>query len=144
MVDVAHGLEYLHSLHVVHGDLKGVRYLVPTPQSPVDPIDQANILINKDHRACLTDFGHSTIVYVPPHNSGVSSSAEAPRTWAESEVSLVPHTSGGTIRWISPELLYPAMFGLDDSRPTKQSDCYALGMVVYEVRCNLIAVKFPE
>lgn len=25
LVDVAHGLEYLHSLNVVHGDLKGVR-----------------------------------------------------------------------------------------------------------------------
>jgi len=25
LVDVAHGVEYLHSLSVVHGDLKGVR-----------------------------------------------------------------------------------------------------------------------
>jgi len=37
---------------------------------------------------------------------------------------------------MSPELLYPGMFGLDDSRPTKQSDCYALGMVIYEVLCG--------
>jgi hypothetical protein len=34
---------------------------------------------------------------------------------------------------MSPELLYPQRFGLKDSRPTKESDCYALGMVVYEV-----------
>jgi len=34
---------------------------------------------------------------------------------------------------MSPELLYPDQFGLKDSRPTKQSDCYALGMVIYEV-----------
>ena len=34
---------------------------------------------------------------------------------------------------MSPELLDPEKFGLDSSRPTKESDCYALGMVVYEV-----------
>ena len=40
---------------------------------------------------------------------------------------------GGTFRWMSPELLDPEDFGLTKSRPTKESDCYALGMVVYEV-----------
>ena len=34
---------------------------------------------------------------------------------------------------MSPELLHPDQFGLKDSRPTKESDCYALGMVTYEV-----------
>lgn len=34
---------------------------------------------------------------------------------------------------MGPELLDPERFGLKKSRPTKQSDCYALGMVVYEV-----------
>ena len=34
---------------------------------------------------------------------------------------------------MSPELLNPDMFGLKESRPTKESDCYALGMVVLEV-----------
>jgi len=34
---------------------------------------------------------------------------------------------------MSPELLYPEQFDLIDSRPTKESDCYALGMVMYEV-----------
>jgi hypothetical protein len=34
---------------------------------------------------------------------------------------------------MSPELLCPEKFGLEDSRPTKSSDCYALGMVIYEV-----------
>jgi hypothetical protein len=45
--------------------------------------------------------------------------------------SSFPH--GGTVRWMSPELLYPEDFGLKDSRRTKRSDCYALGMVIYEV-----------
>lgn len=34
---------------------------------------------------------------------------------------------------MSPELLDPDQFGFKDSKPTKQSDCYALGMVIYEV-----------
>ena len=40
---------------------------------------------------------------------------------------------GGTIRWMSPELIDPGSFDLKESRPTKESDCYALGMVIYEV-----------
>jgi hypothetical protein len=39
-------------------------------------------------------------------------------------------TTGGTTRWMSPELFDP---GVQDSSPTKHSDCYALGMVIYEV-----------
>ena len=34
---------------------------------------------------------------------------------------------------MSPELLNPDLFGFTDSRPTKESDCYALGMVVLEI-----------
>jgi len=34
---------------------------------------------------------------------------------------------------MSPELLDPKSFGLAKIRPTKESDCYALGMVIYEV-----------
>ena len=34
---------------------------------------------------------------------------------------------------MSPELLAPEKSDPKDSRPTRQSDCYALGMVIYEV-----------
>ena len=34
---------------------------------------------------------------------------------------------------MSPELLDPDRFGIRDGRPTKRSDCYALGMVILEV-----------
>ena len=37
------------------------------------------------------------------------------------------------MRWMSPELLNPDTSSSEDSRPTKKSDCYALGMVVLEV-----------
>ena len=39
---------------------------------------------------------------------------------------------GGTFGWMSPELLDPLLFG-SNGRPTRESDCYALGMVIYEV-----------
>jgi serine/threonine protein kinase len=33
---------------------------------------------------------------------------------------------------MSPELIDPQQFGLENSRSTESSDCYALGMVIYE------------
>ena len=48
-------------------------------------------------------------------------------------VTTISRLSGGTIRWASPELFDPAQFGLKEARPTEKSDCYALGMVIYEV-----------
>ena len=39
---------------------------------------------------------------------------------------------GGTFCWMAPELLDPSRFG-SNGRPTPESDCYALGMVIYEV-----------
>ena len=33
---------------------------------------------------------------------------------------------------MGPELIDPQQFGLEKSHPTKSSDCYALGMVIYE------------
>lgn len=41
-------------------------------------------------------------------------------------------SSEGTRRWMSPELLDPEGF-CSDGRSTRESDCYALGMVIYEV-----------
>ena len=77
---------------------------------------KANILINNDDHACIADFGLLTII---PDQA--------------SFISTISFTEGGTIRWMSPELLDPESFGLKDSCPTKESDCYALGMVAYEV-----------
>ena len=78
------------------------------------PAPKANILINHDGRACLADF--SLLAIVSDRSNAVSSCVE-----------------GGEIRWMSPELLDPERFGLKESCPTKESDCYMLGMVIYEV-----------
>ena len=77
---------------------------------------EANILINRDGHACVADF--SLLVIIPDKANLISA---------------ISYLEGGTIRWTSPELLNPGPFGLKDSCQTKESDCYALGMVVYEV-----------
>jgi serine/threonine protein kinase len=102
------------------------RHLRASDSSP-----KANILINKDRRACIADFGLSTITGVATH-----ASARASRTSLISNDTLMSFTAGGTYRWMSPELLHPERYGMPESegnRPTRQSDCYALGMVIYEV-----------
>ncbi|KAJ7852009.1 kinase-like domain-containing protein, partial [Mycena leptocephala] len=94
IVDVAMGLEYLHKERVVHGDLKA-----------------ANILVSPSSRACITDFGLSSIV---------------------DELSLKMTFSShsgraGTLRYQAPELLSNVSsnhFG---------SDVYAFACVCYEI-----------
>ena len=102
---------------MIHGDLKGVclcgwNYdpilLIVLPLKP-------NVLIDQNGHARLADFGLLTIIS-DPMNFVSSSSC----------------THGGTARWMSPELIDPQRFGLKNGRPTKFSDCYALGMVIYE------------
>jgi serine/threonine protein kinase len=108
---------------------------------------KANILIRKDRRACLADFGLSTITGVATRVAAGASQASlisndsltpliagASRMSLISDDSLMSFTVGGTCRWMSPELLDPELFGVQGDRPTRQSDCYALGMVIYEVR----------
>ena len=75
-----------------------------------------NILVDQDCCARLADFGLLTIV----SESTYRTSSSTPK-------------SAGTTRWMSPELLDPVRFGREDGRATKESDCYALGMVILEV-----------
>ena len=78
------------------------------------PCFQVNILIDQKGRAYLAGF--SLLAMVSDQSSQTSSPTE-----------------GGTIQWMSPELIDPKRFGLKGGHPTKESDCYALGMVIYEV-----------
>jgi len=76
---------------------------------------KANILIDQTGNARLADFGLLTIISDPTNFLSSSS-----------------YTQGGTARWMGPELIDPQRFGLKNNCPTKSSDCYALGMVIYE------------
>ena len=96
--------------------------------------NQANILVNQNQRACLVDFGLSTVVRAD-RQTGANTSPVS----LVSMTSLMSFTAGGTYRWMSPELHDPERFGAADDRPTKQSDCYALGIVVYEVCADTTA-----
>jgi len=83
---------------------------------PDPPFIKLNILIDQGGCARLADFGLLTIV----SDSTYHTSSSTPK-------------SAGTTRWMSPELLDPDRFGHEDGRATKESDCYALGMVILEV-----------
>ena len=74
--------------------------------------------MKKDGSACLADFGLMAIVLDP-----------------ESTDITTPTDGGakGTYRWMSPELFYPSDFNISKLQLTKESDCYAFGMVIYEV-----------
>ena len=75
---------------------------------------KSNIMVDNTGRAVLTDF--SLIAFAPDQSTFLSS-----------------YIGDNTVRWMSPELLDPERFGLSKRCPTKESDCYALGMVVYEI-----------
>jgi len=106
---------YLHELGIVHGDLKGVSPTFSTRLSPHRQVKQANILVDNTCTARVADFGLMAMTDL----SAVF--------FSETDIS-----SGGTFCWMSPELLDSSRFG-SNGRPTHESDCYALGMVIYEV-----------
>ncbi|KAJ7113408.1 kinase-like domain-containing protein, partial [Mycena epipterygia] len=105
ILDVALGLEYLHANYVVHGDLKAL-----------------NILVTPSRRACIADFGLSSItdaMTVRFNHSTVSA-------------------RGGTARYQSPELFRGerAHFG---------SDVYAFACVCYEILTGKVPFhEFPN
>ena len=105
---------------MIHGDLKGVRlgHDITILGIGLQLLDiKANILIDCNRHARIADFGLLTLI---PDKTSL--------------ISTFSRLDGGTIRWMSPELLDPESFDLpNDSCPTEKSDCYALGMVIYEV-----------
>jgi len=112
--EVMSGVAYLHEFGIVHGDLKGVSPMLMRLSSH-SRVAQANVLVDNMGTAQVTDFGLMAIVDL------------STVVLSRSAVSY-----GGTLCWMSPELLSPPAFG-SSGYPTRGSDCYALGMVIYEV-----------
>ncbi|KAG6905477.1 hypothetical protein DXG01_002488, partial [Tephrocybe rancida] len=106
VADIAEGLNYLHNLgpKIIHGDLKAV-----------------NILISDVYRACIADFGLSTV-------------SESQVSWG---AMFSPIISGGTTRWTAPELLKGS-----EKVSNVQTDVYSFAVVCYEIfSCG---IPFPD
>ncbi|KAG6917279.1 hypothetical protein DXG01_003227 [Tephrocybe rancida] len=97
--DVAQGLRFLHKNGIIHGDLKG-----------------PNILVNELGRACVADFGLSSI------------SDKEILAWTSYSSAA---SRGGTVRWQAPELFDPE--GEEEKRNSEASDMYAWACVAYEI-----------
>ncbi|KAJ6447773.1 kinase-like domain-containing protein, partial [Mycena sanguinolenta] len=91
--DMAAGLKYLHDLDIAHGNLK-----------------VANVLVTSSFRACIADFGLSSIVNGMSSLQLTNSSMRA---------------RGGTLRYQAPELL-------NRGHHNSQSDVFAFACVAYE------------
>ncbi|KAG6908758.1 hypothetical protein DXG01_003370 [Tephrocybe rancida] len=97
--DVIQGLKFLHENDIIHGDLKG-----------------ANILVDDSERACVADFGLSSV-----------SDSNIPAFTSHSSAA----SKGGSARWQAPELVDPESG--NDAHNTVESDVYAYSSVLYEI-----------
>jgi len=67
-------------------------------------------------KACLADFGFTTMVLDPQNPMSSSFTLE-----------------GGTLAFMAPELLAPSEHGLRGAVPTREGDIYAFGLVILQV-----------
>ncbi|KIO28298.1 hypothetical protein M407DRAFT_72038, partial [Tulasnella calospora MUT 4182] len=95
--DVACGIQYLHDHEppICHGDLKS-----------------ANILVNSENRALLTDFGSARLLELSITDTIITITGPA---W--------------TLRWAAPEVL-------DGELPDLPSDIWAFGWICWEIMTN--------
>ena len=108
LCDVAEGLHFLHLHNVVHGDLKGVCWS-KSCFSIVLIGPQANILVDGECHARITDFGLTTVTQ---------------------NVDSIRSNSGDrahTVRWTAPEIL------MDEGIYSKEADVFSFAMVMVEV-----------
>ncbi|KIJ64204.1 hypothetical protein HYDPIDRAFT_40439 [Hydnomerulius pinastri MD-312] len=103
LLDISSGLEYLHSLPLIHGDLSSV-----------------NVLVDENHSARLADFGLSTVPGEIPETLGFleSSPAAGALRWTSPERYPINLIATGKIA------LAPA---------TEMSDIYSLGSLALQV-----------
>ncbi|KAH0833897.1 kinase-like domain-containing protein [Lanmaoa asiatica] len=102
----------VHSQSVVHGDLSG-----------------SNVLIEANGKACIADFGLSTILDEIGSTFATSSTGK-PR---------------GTLRWAAPEMLDPPNHEDVKTRhtgPTMKSDIYSFGSIMLQV-CDVARIALP-
>ena len=102
---MAEGLNYLHTCHMVHGDLKGVSVIFTKRggiPSTYLTASKPNILIDGSEHARVCDFGLASIDY-----------GERIPTWGPRS------DKGHTLRWSAPEILS------GERTTSKQADIFA-------------------
>ncbi|CAE6481488.1 unnamed protein product [Rhizoctonia solani] len=98
-VQIAEAVSFLHDAKLVHGDIKAL-----------------NILVTKDHRPQLTDFGSASL------------------TEYTLKFSTTTYVASTSLRWTAPEILLEV-----SSRGLScQGDVYALGMTFLEVITGMV------
>lgn len=122
---------YLHSTSegragegwVAHGDLRGVRTFPPCALAPVlIGSSKANVLVDDDYEAVLTDFGLSYAMENSDEN-------------VDSALNVVSN-----VRWLAPERMPPPTILIPNAEPrafthtrTRESDVFSLGRTLFEV-----------
>lgn len=120
---IACGLEYLHFMNVVHGDLRAV-----SPCSTFIKIKQlnsarkqANIMIDNKQQPVIADFG---LTFVIDHGA------------------FTTNKIAGPARWTAPEILDPPGEHEDVPPYSHASDVFAFGMTMIEVR-PFLSINYP-
>jgi serine/threonine protein kinase len=106
---MARGLEYLHSIGIVHGDVRCVSYLTQFANTKLTWSKQSNVLISDDNEALISDFGLST--YLPKMSAS--------------------NNLHGSFRWRAPEMHRPEKFNLTIQQAhSLPVDVWSFGMTI--------------
>lgn len=107
----------VHSFHIVHGDLTSVSAHFINYSAYILISIQMNVLIDREERACLSDFGLSTIIEDVQGTTFLSSNL------------------GGAVRWAAPELFSFPDEDTDTNvklRLSTSSDMYSFGGIMFQ------------
>ena len=109
-LDIANGMAYLHSRNIIHRDLK-----------------PSNVLLTRDHRAKIADFGMSVanIGQELTVSLSLSTRIHANIVASHSPTSLF-QAETGTYRWMSPEVIRHEPYSTN-------CDVYSFGIVLWQL-----------
>jgi serine/threonine protein kinase len=126
MLEVAEGVQYLHSGGLVHGDLHGVSKLEFVPSRSVKQVDyvifQGNVLLDSEFHCLITDFGtiqHSDST--PTRATTIYVHFAAPELFGTCTACGLPDCDD-------------ERHGVNVQNKTMETDIFAFGGVYYSVR----------